>query len=383
MSKAISEYITQKVNERITSGNFRQLKLSDGLIDFYSNDYLGFARNSVIADQANALLAQFTTHNSNSALINGSSGSRLLSGNSKLAEETEQMLAQFHDAEAALIFNSGYDANVGVLSSLPYKNATIFYDELVHASMHDGIRMSKANRVSFQHNNLIELEERLRCASGLKFIAIEALYSMDGDESPLNEVVRLAKKYDAAIILDEAHSNGIIGTMGGGKAQHEQLHKAVFIRIHTFGKAIGAHGAVVLCNRATKDFMLNYSRSFIYTTALPPHALATIRGAYDYLPNAQKERNQLAKNIALFKSQIADKNVKLLDSNSPIQCVIIEGNERIKNVAQKVQQQGFDVRAILSPTVPVGLERIRICLHSFNSKEEVIGLVDCIQSALS
>jgi 8-amino-7-oxononanoate synthase len=375
MSNSINQYILQKVQDRKAVNNFRELKIQKGLIDFFSNDYLGFARNNKLQEAA---LAE--VRNLKSEVRNGSTGSRLLSGNNTYAVELENRLAEFHDAECALIFNSGYDANLGVLSSIPYKNAIIFYDELVHASMHDGMRLSKAAKVSFKHNDVEDLEAKLNQASGLKFIALEALYSMDGDEADLKAIVTLAKKYDAAIILDEAHSNGIIGQIGEGKAQAEQLHHDIFIRIHTFGKAIGAHGAVVLCNNHTKDFLINYCRPFIFSTALSLHALASIKVAYDYLPYAISERTSLAKNVLLFKELIiAAEGFDLLPSSSPIQCLVKQGNGMVKQMAQKIQEMGFDVRAILAPTVPEGKERIRVCLHSFNSSEEIEALAQSVQ----
>ncbi len=379
MSNSINQYILQKINERKQADNFRALRVKHGLTDFFSNDYLGFARNKILHEAVQVEITRLQFPSFGGVRGGGSTGSRLLSGNNEYVVEVEKQLAAFHDADCASIFNSGYDANLGVLASLPYKGATIFYDELVHASMHDGMRLSKAEKVAFRHNDVHDLEQKLQQSSGLKFIAIEALYSMDGDEAPLREIVALAKKYDAAIILDEAHSNGIIGAKGEGKAQAEQLHKDVFIRIHTFGKAIGAHGAVVLCNAATKDFLINYCRPFIFSTALPFHSLAAIKVAYNYLPGATAEREQLANNILLFRQHFSNhKLFELMQSNSPVQCLVKQGNGEIKTMAEKIQSAGFDVRAILSPTVPSGKERIRICIHSFNTPEEITGLAQTI-----
>ena len=376
MNNSVNQYILQKINERKQADNFRALRVKHRLIDFYSNDYLGFARSNELSDRIDLEI-----RNQKSDVRNGSTGSRLLSGNNDYVVEIEKQLAIFHDADCALIFNSGYDANLGVLASIPYKGATIFYDELVHASMHDGMRLSKAEKIAFKHNDVKDLETKLQQHSGLKFIAIEALYSMDGDEAALSEIVTLAKKYDAAIILDEAHSNGIIGAKGEGKAQLEQLHKDIFIRIHTFGEALGAHGAVVLCNSNTNDFLINYCRPFIFSTALPLHSLAAIKVAYEYLPNATIERKYLAENVSLFKQGFSNpKQFKLLQSKSPIQCLVKQGNGEIKEMAEKIQNAGFDVRAILPPTVPSGKERIRICLHCFNTQEEITGLTQTINN---
>jgi len=376
MNNSVNQYILQKINERKQADNFRALRVKHGLIDFYSNDYLGFARNNELSEKIDLEIK-----NQKSEIRNGSTGSRLLSGNNDYVVEIEKQLATFHDADSALIFNSGYDANLGVLASIPYKGATIFYDELVHASMHDGMRLSKAEKIAFKHNNVLDLETKLQLHSGLKYIAIEALYSMDGDEASLSEIVTLAKKYDAAIILDEAHSNGIIGSKGEGKAQSEQLHKDIFIRIHTFGKALGAHGAVILCDAQTKDFLINYCRPFIFSTALPLHSLAAIKVAYETLPKAIIERKHLAENVSLFKQYFSNSKLfELMESSGPIQCIVKKGNGETKAIAEKIQDAGFDVRAILPPTVPSGKERIRICLHSFNTQEEIIRLAQTINN---
>ena len=192
MSLSIDNYIFAKLQQRKEANNFRSLKLTKGLVDFYSNDYLGFARDEALQEKIQQEI------NANTQSSSGSTGSRLLSGNSEYVEALEKYLAEFHRAESALIFNSGFDANYGLLSTLPYRGDTIIYDELVHASFHDGIRNSKANAVSFSHNNMAELEDKLKSASGLKYVVIESIYSMDGDFAPLKEIDALCKKYEAA-----------------------------------------------------------------------------------------------------------------------------------------------------------------------------------------
>lgn len=379
MSHSVSKYIEEKLAERKAQNTFRKLFLPEAEVDFFSNDYLGIATNNSLVFSLSKTLKNIP-HN---IPLLGATGSRLLSGNSQFTEETESMLAQIHGTEAALLFNSGYNANLGVLSALPYKNAAIFYDELIHASMHDGIKMSKAKATAFKHNSIEDLEAKLADNSDIKFIAIEALYSMDGDFAPLREVIALAKKYDAAIILDEAHSTGVYGKKGEGLAQQLNLHKDIFIRIHTFGKAAGVHGAVVLCNESVKSFLVNYSRPFIFSTAMPLHSVCAIRSCYEYFASTacEAERKKLSENIQLFSSGTKEiTKFKFAQSPSAIQTLFVPGNENAKTAAEKIRQQGFEVRAILSPTVASGTERIRICLHSFNTEHDISNLLQTISS---
>lgn len=379
MSRSVLNYIENKNKHRKAQGNFRMLFLPEGKVDFFSNDYLGIGKNNLLHSCIQQKIDGAVQFHS----IHGATGSRLLSGNSSFAIALEQRLALLHQTEDALLFNSGYNANIAVLSALPYKNATIIYDELVHASMLDGIRMSKAQSVAFKHNSIVDLEQKLSEADGLKFIAIEALYSMDGDFAPIQAITELAQKHDAAIVLDEAHSTGIFGRNGEGWAQKNDLHQNIFLRIHTFGKGPGVHGAVVLCNKSTKEFLVNFARPFIYSTALPLSSLFAIECSYDFLATetAEIERNKLQTLITYFNSlKQSFSSLQFAQSVSPIQTLFIAGNENAKKLAAHIRSNGFEVRAILSPTVPAGTERIRICLHSFNTFQEVSLLFKTIQA---
>jgi 8-amino-7-oxononanoate synthase len=372
---AIDDYILSKLEQRKKDNNFRSLKITEGLTDFYSNDYLGFARSEKLQQKIQQELGNIGVS------FIGSTGSRLLSGNNNYVESLEKYLAQFHGIESALLFNSGFDANYGLLSTLPYRGDTIIYDELVHASIHDGIRNSRASSVPFRHNSAADLEEKLRAATGLKYIVIESLYSMDGDLAPLKEITHLAEKYGAGLIIDEAHATGIMGNRGEGFVGTEIPDKPVLARIHTFGKALGAHGAVVLCSENLRQFLINYCRPFIFSTALPLHSLVAIKCAYEMLEDSQALRQKLSSLISLFRKQVKEKeNFQLITSDSPIQSIIVSGNSNAKEFAAKIQQKGMDVRAILHPTVARGKERIRICLHSFNTEQEVNKLAEIINS---
>jgi 8-amino-7-oxononanoate synthase len=375
MSQAIEQYIHSKLQQRKAGNNFRSLTVSNSLIDFYSNDYLGFARDKELKKRVEKEIA------SHPHSFIGSTGSRLLSGNNKYVESLEEFLAEFHQSEAALIFNSGFDANYGLLSTLPYRGDTIIYDELIHASLHDGIRNSRATSVSFSHNNLDELRNKLQSASGLKYVVVESVYSMDGDLAPLKEIAALCEEYDAGLIVDEAHATGTQGRYGEGRVMEEIPKANVLARIHTFSKALGANGAVILCSNDLRQFLINYCRPFIFSTALPFHSLAAVKVAYDFQKETDSRRSYLLSLIQLFKQQVkAKEGLQLIASDTPIQSLMASGNQNVKDYALQIQQIGFDVRPILYPTVPKGKERIRICLHSFNTEEEVAGLAKAINA---
>ncbi len=361
------DFLHKKLDERKQQNAFRQLKLSTaGMIDLCSNDYLGIVKNRLLStDPGNGY---------------GSTGSRLLTGNYQLIEETESFIAAFHQAEAALIFNSGYDANVGLLSSVPQRGDTILFDYLSHASIRDGIRLSFADSFAFRHNDMNDLELKLKKARGNLFIVTESVFSMDGDICPLNELVVLSERYNAKLIIDEAHATGVLGEKGEGLVQMLNLQERVFARLHTFGKACGVHGAAVLGSQDLKDYLVNFARSFIYSTSLPGQAVAHIRASYELLPKLNGERDQLKSLVTKIQSPI--NNLPLLKSQTPIQGIIIPGNERVKEVAAHLQAKGLDVRPILYPTVPKGQERLRIVLHAFNTQQELDLLLNCLKNSL-
>ncbi|MBD1362187.1 8-amino-7-oxononanoate synthase [Mucilaginibacter sp. ZT4R22] len=356
-------FIINRLDDRKTAGIYRSLKSENTLVDFCSNDYLGFARSAAFKTSIANEIARYPDS------LNGSTGSRLLSGNLRYAEELEQQIAQFHQAEAGLIFNSGYDANVGLFSSLPQKGDTIICDELIHASIIDGARLSHANRYTFKHNNLKSLEGKLKQAKGNCYVVIESVYSMDGDTPPILAILQLAEQYGANLIVDEAHA---VGLCPAGLIPGLGLQNRVFARIVTFGKALGCHGAIVLGSSLLRQYLINFARSFVYTTAASFHQLASVKMAYELLANTEQEITALHQNIALFKQGVTPNNhFPLLKSDSAVQCLVLNSNQKAKQAAQLLQEAGLDVRPILSPTVAVGTERIRICLHAFNSAQEI------------
>nr|WP_294898929.1 8-amino-7-oxononanoate synthase [uncultured Pedobacter sp.] len=364
----MENFLQQKLTERKQENSLRELhQYPENVADFFSNDYLSFAQLHSHKEKIQALLNAHPTYK------NGATGSRLISGNTKFVEKLEQKIAVFHQAEAALIFNSGYDANVGLLSSIAQRGDTIICDELIHASLIDGARLSLANRYTFAHNNLSALAEKLKQAKGNIFVVTESVFSMDGDCAPLEEICKLTEKYKANLIVDEAHALGVFGKNGEGLSQHLNLQDKIFARVYTFGKALGCHGATVVGSALLKQYLINFARSFIYTTALPFHALACISVGYEEIA-LTPQRQLLQDNIALFTRVASSKKLNVLQSESAIQSMIIPGNEACKTLAAQLQKNGFNVKAILSPTVAKGKERLRICLHAHNSKNEIYEL---------
>jgi 8-amino-7-oxononanoate synthase len=360
-------FLYRKLAERRENAAFRELRLPEGKVDFCSNDYLGVVRDGLLEG------------GESDGLAHGSGGSRLLAGNYALIEAVEQQLAQFHAAPAALIYNSGYDANLGLLSCVPQRGDVVLYDALSHASIRDGMRLSFAQAFSFAHNDCGDLERRLsgRSGSGTCFVVTESVFSMDGDLAPLTEMAALCRQYGAQMIVDEAHATGVIGGAGEGLVQELGLERECFARVHTFGKAVGCHGAAVLGSPMLRDYLINFSRSFIYTTALPPASVRAIAAAYALLPGLGAQRAQLRQLIDQWRTE--EIGYQRLESRTPIQVVIVPGNDAVRTLAAQLQAAGLDVRPILYPTVPKGSERLRIVLHSFNTAEEVWTLVGMLK----
>ncbi len=367
------QFLQDRLQEKTTKGLFRQLINTTLPFDFCSNDYLGFAKSPALKQLIEAQVKNIANYK------NGSGGSRLLSGNHPYTEETEQFIANFHQAESGLIFNSGYDANVGLLSAVPQRGDTIITDELIHASLIDGARLSHAERYKFRHNDLNDLAQKLKNAKGLIYVVVESVYSMDGDTAPLKEIVDLCKQHQAHLIVDEAHATGIFGHKGRGLTVQLGLEKDVFARIVTFGKAVGTHGAIILGSTALRNYLINFSRSFIYTTAAPIHHIVAINCAYQLLITNDYP-TQIAHKIILYNELLRNINLPIIKSSSAIQTILVKGNANARKAAAGLQEKGFDVKAILSPTVTEGKERLRICLHTYNSDDEIRNLAEQLKT---
>lgn len=351
-------HLERKLGKRRGDGTLRKLTSSSELKDFASNDYLGLARSSYIQAEIEKRWQQVKKEGTQ---MFGSTGSRLLTGQTRYVEQLEAQIAGFHKTEAALLFNCGYMANLSLLSTLAEPEDLLLFDTCIHASMREGIRLSKATSFPFRHQDLEHLEHRLRHlpCSGNRWICLESVYSMDGSLAPLKEIYALSKKYEAHVIVDEAHAIGIFGLQGEGLASHY-----ADIRIVTFGKALGCQGAAVLGSMILKEFLINFASSFIYTTALPLISLLAIQVAYEQLPFLEQERKKLQHLIQLFGN-----------TSSPIQAI---RTKEVKKSAAYLTAHGFDVRPIVSPTVRRGHEILRIILHSFNTPEELTQLKELL-----
>lgn len=373
--------LNKKLEDRKINNALRQLGSPNSLVDFSSNDYLGFSNSKALFDKVHHKLSTYNLKQ------NGATGSRLLSGNHNLYYEVESKLSIDHKSETALIFNSGYDSNLGLLSCVPQRGDVILYDEYVHASIRDGVRIGNAKSYKFKHNNLQDLKKYLdkfskASTSDLEiYVVTESVFSMDGDSPNILELVELCTAYKAHLIIDEAHALGVFNM---GLVQKLGVEANVFARIITFGKALGCHGAAILGSKKLREYLINFSRPFIYTTALPPHSLATILIAYQELATTNQSE-KLEKNITFFTAEIQRLKLqdKFIKSNSAIQSVIISGNNVVTTIAQHIQKKGFDVKPILSPTVPQNKERLRFCLHSYNSEQEISEVLTLLATFVS
>lgn len=371
--------LQSKLASREADNALRTLSSEDGLIDFSSNDYLGLSRNEAIHASALRLLSE------SGQVQNGATGSRLLSGNHPFYEKLEAKLSGFFDVESALVFNSGYDANIGFFSAVPQRGDTVFYDEFIHASIRDGIKMGNAKSYKFKHNDIEDLGEKCQtelCRSPTDaqiYIVTESVFSMDGDSPDLKSFAEYCSANNYHLVVDEAHAIGVFGKNGTGLVRELEIQNQVFARIITFGKAVGCHGAAVLGSKSLIDYLINFARSFIYTTALPPHSVAAIIASQEIMASdfGSEQLGKLRQNIDHFNSQLntLDLESNFIPSDSAIHSCIIPGNRKVKIVAEGLQQNGFNVKPVLAPTVPEGQERLRFCLHSYNTEQEIS---DCL-----
>ena len=348
-------------------GRLRALSGRGG-IDFTSNDYLGLANSPELKQAVTDALAR--------GVPVGAGGSRLLRGNHPEHEALEAEAAAFFGAESALFFGSGFAANAALISTLPQRGDLLLYDALVHASTREGLAGARATHREFAHNDVMQLEDALRAfradnAQNRCFIAIESLYSMDGDLAPLDAIAALATRYDAMLLIDEAHATGVHGPQGRGLAAHLEGAPNV-ISLHTCGKALGASGALLLMPELLRRFMINRCKPFIYATAPSPLIASAVRAALRIVAQADDRRAILAERIALFSKHLAA--LGLPSSGTQIQPIILGADRRATTMADALASEGYDVRAIRPPTVPEGSARLRITLSSSLRAEEVDAL---------
>lgn len=355
-------HLQQKINTRVANNTLRTLQPPLTGVDFSSNDYLGLNSNEHYQQALNAQGAH------------GNGGSRLLAGNTAAAEHTEKQLAKLYNTEAALIYNCGYTANIGLLQSVASRHDTILYDELCHASIIDGTRLALAKSFSWEHNNVRKLEQKLKTATGEIYVVVESVYSMDGDCAPLQEIIELKRKYNFNLIVDEAHATCTHPNYMWGMWQQVDDRK-IFARIHTFSKAIALHGAVVVGSQALINYLINYSRAFIYTTAMPAQYYTNVLHAHQYIAHhAEPLMVQLQKNIKLYRSLF-----DLESTSTPIQILQALPIDTLRAICTELHKNNIHLKPILPPTVPQGKERLRITLHAHNTPSQLLQLQALIQ----
>ncbi len=371
-ASALRQRLEAELASLEANSQLRNLEILPDL-NFSSNDYLGLS----VDPRLRAALAEALATGSPV----GSTGSRLLSGHAAVWEELESQFAQFTGAEAALYFSSGYAANVGLFSAVLRPDDIVFSDSANHASIIDGIRLSGARKVIFPHLDLNILEDELResrAGAGQRFIAVESVFSMGGDRAPLADLIALADRYGADLMVDEAHATGVFGPQGRGLVAAADADGAVFAAVHTCGKALAGMGAFVSGSKTLKQFLINRARTFIFSTALPPYLAAQMRAAVSIVASADAERERLADLSAHLRTHLREAGFDAAQSDSQIVPVILGTNERALQFAARLQQQGFAVRAIRPPTVPVGSARLRLSLTVRHSREMLDRLVDAL-----
>jgi 8-amino-7-oxononanoate synthase len=357
-------------------GRLRALSPRSG-IDFSSNDYLGLASSRELRDAVAAALQ--------SGVAIGAGGSRLLRGNDPEHEALEADAQAFFGAESCLYFGGGFIANYALFSTLPQRGDLVVHDELIHASVIDGMRAGKAEIASAQHNDAQRFDDaitrwRTEGGTGRPWIAVESLYSMDGDKAPLADLATLARRHDAFLVVDEAHATGVLGPGGRGLA-HDLEGAPDVISLHTCGKALGASGALVLAPRTIRDFLVNRARAFIYATAPSPLMAATVRAALRLVSEDDSRRERLADLVA-FAGRELERRCGIVPSGSHIQPVILGADERAVSVAKALVAKGFDVRAVRPPTVPENTARLRISLTLNAGEDATARLFDTLATIL-
>ncbi|HKE07208.1 MAG TPA: 8-amino-7-oxononanoate synthase [Candidatus Acidoferrum sp.] len=344
-------------------------------VNFCSNDYLGLAASPVLRERVAEAVR-------NAERVGGT-GSRLLSGQTEKWRELEGNFAKFAGTEAALFFTTGYAANVGLLSSLVGKDDIIFSDELNHASLIDGMRLSGARKVIYPHLGLSALEDALRREAGAprrKVVVTESVFSMDGDIAPLPEIVNLTEKYNAVVVLDEAHATAVHGPEGRGLAAAEGLTHRVLAIVHTCGKALASAGAFVCGSAVLKEHLLNHARTFVFSTALPPYFAAQIQAALELAEGMDEERKTLLERAAGFRAILQAEGFDVADSGSQIVPVILGGNDPALDAAEHLQREGFAVRGIRPPTVPEGRARLRLSLTTRSPEHELMRFTEVLRA---
>ncbi|WP_432702162.1 8-amino-7-oxononanoate synthase [Lysinibacillus sphaericus] len=356
--------LTRKLRSFSTGNESEVVMNGKKFLLFSSNNYLGLATDSRLKKKATEGISKYGT---------GAGGSRLTTGNFDIHEQLESEIADFKKTEAAIVFSSGYLANVGVISSVVKTGDTIFSDVWNHASIIDGCRLSKAKTIVYEHADMADLERKLRQShgDGKKLIVTDGVFSMDGDIAPLPKIVELAKEYKAYIMIDDAHATGVLGNDGCGTADYFGLKDEIDFTVGTLSKAIGAEGGFVSTSSIAKNYLLNNARSFIFQTALSPSAIEAAREGISIIQNEPERRKQLLKNAQYLRLKLEESGFVIKEGETPIISLIIGGSHEAMQFSAKLMDEGVFIPAIRPPTVPKGSSRLRITVMATHTIEQL------------
>tara|TARA_R110002124_G_scaffold80533_10_gene213173 strand:+ start:14959 stop:16134 length:1176 start_codon:yes stop_codon:yes gene_type:complete len=332
-------------------------------VNFSSNDYLGLSTHPELIKRSNDFASRYGV---------GAGASRLVTGTFNIHENLETKIAQAFGTEAAILFNSGFQANTSILSATADRNSLILADKNIHNSLIQGSLLSRATLKRFDHNNYNDLEQRLIEAEKSSYnriwIVSETVFSMDGDRCNIDRLIELSEKYHALLYSDDAHALGVLGIHGLGLNYGKE---GIDISLGTFGKSFGSFGAFALCSQEMKDYLINFASGFIYSTALPPNVIGAIDAGLDLIPTLDKERNQLLKKVSYLRNQIQQLGFDIISSDSQIIPVVIGSEENTIEISNLLKENGLWVSAIRPPTVEKGVSRLRISLSVKHTKEQI------------
>jgi len=339
-------------------------------LSFCSNDYLGLANHPQLIAALQQGAQQYGA---------GAGAAHLVSGHTQLHERLEHALADFAGKPAALLFSTGYMANLGVVQALVGKNDTVFADKLNHASLNDAMLLSRANIKRYRHNDMVQLESLLeQAASGRKLIIIDAVFSMDGDLARLPEMLALCEQHDAWLLVDDAHGFGVLGERGRGSLAYFGIASQRIIYMATLGKAAGVSGAFVAAEQVVIDTLINHAHSYVYTTATPPALASALLASLHLIEQGEQQRAHLQRMIAQLRGGLHDLRWKLMPSNTAIQPLLIGDNNAALDLSSALRERGIWVAAIRPPTVPQGTARLRITLSAAHSMTDVTRLIETL-----
>ena len=377
--------LQRELDQRKVDGLLRQRRLLDSpqaetivannkkYLSFCSNDYLGLANHP-------ALITAMQNAAADSGV--GSGASNLITGHHRYHDALEKQLAKFVQMPAALVFSTGYMANIGVLGALVGRGDAIFADKLNHACLNDGGYYSMAEFKRFAHNDVVALEKLLKASTAKhKLIAVDAVFSMDGDIAPIPEYLALCEKYDAYLYVDDAHGFGVLGQNGRGSLSHFNLSSPRLIYMATLGKAAGVAGAFVAGQQVVIDYLIQHARSYVYSTPAPPALSATLSASVNLIEKGDDLRAHLQHLIATLKANLQQKKWQLLSSETAVQPLIIGSNHEAVALSEYLQKLGILVPAIRPPTVPLNTARLRISLSAAHSQDDVIQLAKALNQA--